>query len=99
MCWMRIATLRLTFLSCPALPLAARVPAQIAPQINPYDRHANKDCAANDKPLRQVGVHNCIENTHEQSARGFDACASFKPRFNNRERTRRPGSQLDEDGV
>ena len=72
----------------------------IASQIHSQDHHTNKHSAANDKPLRQVGIHNGIENVHEKRAvRGFDSCASFKPNFSYSERTRRPGNQLDEDGV
>jgi hypothetical protein len=72
----------------------------VAPQVHRQDCHANKHRTANDEPLRQVGIHNCIENTHQKrSVCGFDACASFKPRFSHGERARRPRNQLDDDGV
>jgi hypothetical protein len=35
----------------------------------------------------------------KRSARGFDAFASFKPRFSYGERARRPRNYLDDDGV
>ena len=83
-----------------ASPLTARGPAMIAPQIHPYERHANEHRAANDEPVRQVGIHNGIENAHQKRpVCGFDACASFKPRLSHGERARRPGNQLDDDGV
>ena len=81
-------------------PLAAHGPAMIAPQIHREDCHANKHRTANDQPLGQVGIHNCIESTHQKrSVGGFDACASLKPRFSNGERARRPRNQFDDDGV
>ena len=73
---------------------------QIAPQINTQDRHADNHCNANDEPLRQVGVDNCIEHVHEErSMRGFDACSSFELGFGHGERARWPGNQLDDDRV
>ena len=60
----------------------------IASQIHSQDHHTNKHSAANNEPVRQVGIHNCIENMHEKRAvRGLDACESFKPRFSHGERT------------
>ena len=81
-------------------PLSVRCPAMIAPHIHTEYHHANKHGTANHEPLWQVGIHNCIENTHEErTVREFDACASFKPRFSYGERARRPRNQLNDDGV
>ncbi len=81
-------------------PLTARSSAMIAPQVHRQDRHANKHRAANNEPLRQVGIYNCIENMHQKrSVCEFDTYASFKPRFSNGERARRPRNKLDDDGV
>jgi hypothetical protein len=72
----------------------------IAPQVHRQDSHANKHRAANNEPLRQVGIYNCIENMHQkQSVWGFDTCASFTPRFSRGERARQPRNKLDDDGV
>jgi hypothetical protein len=46
----------------------------IAPQIHREDSHAYEHRTAHDEPLRQVGIHNCIENTHQKRpVGGFDA--------------------------
>ena len=72
-------------------PLSIRRPATISPEVNTEYRHANKHRAANHEPLRQVGMHNRIKDTHEKrSVRRFDTCASFKPRFSYGERALRP---------
>ena len=77
-------------------------------------RRSGRDSAADARPgsLRkqaprsqpratpEVGIHNCIENVNEKrSVRRFDACPSLKPGFSHRERARRPGHRLDDDGV
>lgn len=73
---------------------------EVAAQINRQDDHANKDSAANDEPLGQIGIYNCVENVEEKgSARGLDACAIFEPRFSDGEWAWWPRNQLDDDGV
>jgi hypothetical protein len=91
-------------MECPAgrfpLPLTVHRPSTIATQIDRQDGNAYKHCAADNKPFWQVGIHNCIENAHQKrSVCWFDACASFKPRFSNSERARRPRNQLNDDCV
>lgn len=81
-------------------PPTVRSPATVSAQVHTQHRHANKHRAANHDPLRQVGIHHCIENTDEKrSVRGFDARASLKPRFSYGERAWRPRNQFDDDGV
>lgn len=81
-------------------PRSGRGSVEIAAQINRHDDRANKHGASNDEPLGQIGIYNCVENVEEKrSARGFDACASFEPRFSDGEWARRPRNQLDDDGV
>jgi hypothetical protein len=63
-------------------PPTVRSPVTISPHIHTVYHRANKHRAANHDPLRQVGIHHCIENTDEKrSVSGFDARASLKPRF------------------
>ena len=82
------------------LPLTLHGSVMIAPQVDQQDHHANKHSAANDEPLRQVGIYDCIEEMHQKrSVYGFDARADFKPRFGHCERARRPRNQLNGDGV
>ena len=51
----------------------------IARQVHRQDRHADKHREAHNEPLRQVGIHNCIESMHQKlSVCGFDACASSR---------------------
>lgn len=82
------------------LPHTVHSATQIAPQIDTQDRHTDKNCSANDEPLRQVGVDNRIEHVHqERSMRGFDARSNFELGLGHRERAWRPGKQLDDDSV
>jgi len=75
-------------------------PMKTASQIHAQYPHTHEYRAANDEPLRQVGIHDRIENTHEKrSVRGFDARTSFKPRFSQSERARQPRNRLDDNGV
>jgi hypothetical protein len=72
-------------------PLTVRSPAMIPPQINAKYRHTYKHRTTSHEPFRQVGIYNCIKNTHQKGfVCGFDVCASFKPRFSHGERARRP---------
>ncbi len=81
-------------------PPSGRGSVEIAAQIDRQDDHANKHGAANDEPLGQIGIYNCVENVEEKrSARGFDACAIFEPRFSDGEWAWRPRNQLDDNGV
>ncbi len=80
--------------------MGARGSVKVAAQIHQEDGHANEHRAANDEPFGQIGIHNRVENAQEKrAARGFDACARFKPGFSDGERARRPRNQLDDDGV
>lgn len=74
-------------------PLSGRGSVEIAVQIHEEDGHANEHRAAYDEPLRQIGIHDCVENTQKKwAARGFDASASLKPGFGDGKRARRPGN-------
>ncbi len=73
---------------------------EIAAQIDRQDNDANKHSTANDEPLGQIGIYNCVENVEEErSTRGADACAIFEPRFSDGEWAWRPRNQLDDNGV
>ena len=72
----------------------------VATQIHTYYCCAHKHSAATDDPLRQVKIHDSVENTHQKrSACGFDPCPSFKPCFSQVERARQPRNCLNGDGV
>ena len=97
--WRGVKTFRHCADAC-LLPVTLRGPVEIAAEVHREDGHANKDRAANDEPFGQIGIHDCVENAQEKrAARGFDACASFKPGFGDGERARRPRNQFDHDGV
>jgi len=81
-------------------PLIGPSPAKISPYVHAQYHHANEHRTANDTPLRQVGIHNRIENAHQKgSVRRFNARPSFKPRFSQGQRTRQPRNGLDDDGI
>ena len=90
-----LGIIRVRSVPCPDLPrrkfpspLSVRSPVTIAPEVHTEYGHTNKHRAANHDPLRQVGIHNRIQNSHQKrTVCGFDACASFKPRFSDGERT------------
>src|SRR5579862_1269572 len=77
--------------ACISSPVSRCGSAEIAAQIHGQDDHTNKNGAANDEPLGQIGIYNCVESMEkERAARGADACATFEPGFGDGKRTRRP---------
>src|SRR5262249_24649682 len=70
-------------------PLTTYGSPKVTPQINAQYPYAQKRRSVRDEPSRKVGIHHCIEHTHQKGPMGgLDACASFEPRFGHRERAR-----------
>lgn len=73
---------------------------EVAAEIDHENRRADKDRRADHEPRWKAGIDDAIENAHQKrAAGGLDACANLQPIFRHGERARRPGNQLDDDGV